>query len=54
MPHPIFLIPSALTVALVWLAIQITRERLREAGKPRPIYFVKHPDGSFTEANPQP
>ncbi len=20
----------------------------------RPFYYVKHPDGSFTEANPQP
>ncbi len=50
----IFLAPAGMTVALVWLAIIITRQRLREANKPRPTYYVKHPDGSFTEADPKP
>lgn len=47
-------LPAAMMLALIWLAIQVTRERIRKANKPRPTYYVQHPDGSFSKANPQP
>lgn len=50
----LFLIPIGLFAALIVLTIKVTRERLREARKLRPIYFVTHPDGSFSRADPQP
>jgi hypothetical protein len=50
----ILLIPAAMASALVWLTVAIYRERMAEWNKPRPTYYVKHPDDSFTEADPQP
>lgn len=51
------LVISLLAAALVILGHAIGREETtgeRKPNKPRPLYFVQHPDGSFSKADPQP
>ncbi len=47
-------IPAFLMLSLIGLTIVVTRERLARRDAPKPVYYVRHPDGTFTPANPQP
>jgi hypothetical protein len=43
---------GGLTVGFVIISIRAIKERMKLP--PRPTYYVKHPNGTFTEADPQP
>lgn len=43
-----------LAVGIIWSGYIVVRDRARQLKEPRPTYYVKHPDGSFTPADPQP